>query len=131
VRTVLAATAVALVLVVPLVLLFVGGDDDGDGEPQARGSGLRIERSGAQLIVYLRPADNVPDRAGGARRVVLRCVDGGQRIVVAQDEAWPFTDTDGGTLDPHAHVTLDPATMDAVSSCHVLGTEPLLEGAAP
>jgi len=130
VRTVVAAIVVALVLIVPLVALFAGGGDDASESKEA-GGGLRIEHSGSQLIVYVDPADNTPERAGGARRVILRCVDGGERIVVAQDEAWPFTDTDAGTLDPHAHVTLDPGTMDAVSSCHVLGTEPRLEGAAP
>jgi hypothetical protein len=131
VRTVLAAIAVALVLIVPLVLLFAGGggDDDGDGEPQE--SGLRLERSATELIAYVEPADNVPERAGGARSVTLRCVDADDRLVIAANQAWPFADTDGGTLDAHAHLPLDPASLDAVASCRVLGTEPLLAGAAP
>jgi hypothetical protein len=128
-RTVLAAVVVALILIVPLVLLFAGSG--GDDEDPASSGGLRIERSGGQLIVYVDPAYNTPARTGGARRVILRCLDGGDRIVISQDEAWPFTDTDAGTLDPHAHVTLDPGTLDAVRNCHVLGTEPRLEGAAP
>jgi hypothetical protein len=132
VRTVVAAVAIALVVIVPLVLLFAGGGDGDDAAEEAPdATALRIERAANQLIVYVEPADNVPERAGGARRVVLRCVDASDQLVIAQDEAWPFTDTDAGTLDAHAHVTLDPGTLDAVSSCHLLGTEPRLEGAAP
>jgi hypothetical protein len=132
VRTVLATAAIALVLVVPLVLLFAGGGDDEDEPAEPERAGLRIERfGGSQLIVFLDPAVNTPERAGGARAVTLRCVDASDRLVIAQDAAWPLTDTDAGTLDPHVHVSLDPAALEAVATCRVLGTEPLLEGAAP
>jgi hypothetical protein len=131
VRTVLAVVAVALVLIVPVVLLFAsgGGDDGGEGEEPA--AGLRLERSGSEVIVYVEAADNVPERAGGARAVTVRCTDADDRLVIAANQAWPFSDTDGGTLDPHAHLPLDQASLDSVKSCRVLGTEPLLEGSLP
>jgi hypothetical protein len=131
VRTVLAAIAVALVLVIPLVLLFAGGGDDGDESPEQSGSGLLIERFGTELLVTVEPADNVAERAGGARSVRLRCVDADDQLVAAQDEAWPFADTDGGTLKPHAHVPLEAAQQERVSTCRLVGTEPLLEGSLP
>jgi hypothetical protein len=128
VRTVLAVVAVALVLIVPLALLFAGGggDDDESAEPQS--GGLTIERAASELLVYVEPADNVAARSGGARSVTLRCVDADDQLVAAQDEAWPFADTDGGTLKPHAHVPLESAQQELVSSCRLVGTEPLLEG---
>jgi hypothetical protein len=128
--TVLAAAVIALVLIVPLVLLFAGGGSDDDGT-EAHGSDLRVERFGSELVVSVEPADNVPERAGGARSVTLRCVDSDDQLVAAQDEAWPFTDTDGDTLNPHAHVPLDPGRQALVRSCRLIGTEPLLEGALP
>jgi hypothetical protein len=131
VRTVLAVVAVALVLVVPLVLLFAGGGDGGDDSADQSGGGLLIERFGAELVVTVEPTDNVAERAGGARSVTLRCVDADDRLIAAQDEAWPFADTDGGTLKPHAHVPLQAAQQELVSSCRLVGTEPLLEGPAP
>jgi hypothetical protein len=131
VRTVVGVIAVALLLVVPLALLLAGGGDDGDVEPQESGAELRLERSGGELIVYVDPADNVPEQAGGARAVTVRCLDAEDQLVIAANQAWPFGDTDGGTLDPHAHLPLDPVSLESVSSCRVLGTEPLLTGSLP
>jgi hypothetical protein len=128
VRTVLAVVAVALVLIVPLVLLFAGGGNNGDEPAEPAAGGLRLERAGSELIVYVNPADNVPERAGGARAVTVRCTDADDRLVIEANQAWPFADTDGGKLDAHAHLPLDPASLDSVRSCRVLGTEPLLEG---
>jgi hypothetical protein len=129
-RTVLAVVAVALLLLVPLALLFTGvGDDNGEAKPAA--GGLRLERSGSEVIVYVKAADNVPERAGGARAVTVRCMDADDRLVIAANQAWPFSDTDGGTLDAHAHLPLDQASLDSVRTCRVLGTEPLLEGSLP
>jgi hypothetical protein len=130
-RTVVAATAIALVLIVPLVLLFAGGGDGGNESAVQRESSLLIERFRAELVVTVEPTDNVAERAGGARSVTLRCVDGDDQLVAAQDEAWPFADTDGGTLKPHAHVPLEAAQQELVSSCRLVGTEPVLEGSLP
>jgi hypothetical protein len=131
VRTVLAVVAIGLVLIVSLALLFAGGGDDGDESPEESGSGLLIERFGTELLVTVEPTDNVAERAGGARSVTLRCVDADDQLVAAQDEAWPFAETDGGTLKPHAHVPLEAAQQELVSSCRLVGTEPLLEGSLP
>jgi hypothetical protein len=42
--------------------------------------------------------------------------------------ALAFTDTDQGTLDPHAHVGMDPALRDRIARCRITGTDPPLEG---
>jgi hypothetical protein len=127
---VVASIVVALILIVPLVLLFAGGGGD-DPERQTRAAGaMRVERFGAgvpELIVSVEPAANVPARAGGARSVTLRCMDADGQPVISQDEAWPFTDTDGDTLNPHTHVTLDANQLELVSRCRLIGTEPPLE----
>jgi hypothetical protein len=130
-RTRLAALVVLAVVAVPLAILALGGGDDAEPKPKPqRSTGLRVERgtSGSDLTIYVKPAVNVPARAGGRRQVLLECVDSDGDAVMAQDEAWPFADTDQGTLDPHAHMALDPLSISAVERCVLEGTEPLLEG---
>jgi hypothetical protein len=130
-RAVLVAVVVLVVIGVPLALLLGGGDDDPTPKPKPpRATGLRVERgtSGSDLIIYVKPAVNVAARAGGRRQVLLECVDSDGDAVQAQDEAWPFADTDQGTLDPHAHMVLDPLSITAVERCLLEGTEPLLDG---
>jgi hypothetical protein len=83
------------------------------------------------LVVYVKPAVNVPARAGGRRQVLLKCVDADGELVMAQDEAWPFAQTDGGLFEPHAHMVLDPIGASAVDRCLLEGTEPLLEAKVP
>jgi len=132
-RTVLVVIVVLLVVGVPVAALFASGGDDEPSQPEAAEPGLRLELSTAlpELIVYVEPSANEPERAGGARSVTLRCVDAGGRLVAAQDEAWPFADTDSGTLDPHAHVTVDAERMGEISGCTLVGTDPPLEGSVP
>jgi hypothetical protein len=134
-RAVLVAVVVIAIIGVPLAVLFSGGGDDPKPKPKAtqHATGLRVERgtSGSDLTVYVKAAVNVPARAAGRRQVVLRCVDADGELVIAQDEAWPFAETDQGLFDPHAHVVLDPLGASAVERCMLQGTEPLLEGPVP
>lgn len=128
-RTRLSVVIVLVILAVPLVVLILGGggdDESGRGERPA----LRVERSASApgLIVYVTPKANVPASAGGARTVMVRCVDASGRLVHAHEEAWPFAGTDPLAGGPHAHVPLDPAGMSDVDSCRLEGTKPLLEG---
>jgi hypothetical protein len=134
-RAVLIAVVVLVVIGLPLgVLVSGGGGDDPAPKPRPhRATGLRIERGsgGADLVVYVKPAVNVPGRARGHRQVQLKCVDSDGSLVMAQDEAWPFSQTDGGLFEPHAHVVLDPIGASAVERCLLAGTKPLLEGPVP
>ena len=128
-RAVLVAVVVLVVIGVPLAVLFAGGGDDPESKPKPRrASGLRVERGTSDLTIYVKPAVNVPARAGGRRQVLLDCVDSDGDTIQAQDEAWPFAETDQGAFDPHAHMVLDPLSITAVESCLLEGTEPLLEG---
>jgi hypothetical protein len=129
-RAVLVAVVFAVVIGVPLAILFAsGGDDEQQAESApAKVTGLRVERgTSADLIIYVKPAVNVPKRAGGRSEVVLACVDSDGDTVMAQDEQWPFQDTDQYAVGPHAHMTLDPLSITAVERCLVEGTEPRLQ----
>lgn len=129
-RTRLVALAVLLALSVPLVIVaLAGGGGDGDSEQPA---GLRVERTPGgmpEIIVYLEDRSlNEPSTAGGAATVVVECVDSGGVVVSSKPESWPFTDTDQGTLDPHAHVAMSQELVDRIARCRLKGTDPPLEG---
>jgi FlaG/FlaF family flagellin (archaellin) len=127
-RAVLVAVVVLVVIGVPMAVLLGGGGDDPAPKPKPRATGLRVDRGTSDLTVYIKPAVNVPARAGGRRQVLLKCVDSDGDTVMAQDEAWPFAETDQGAFDPHAHMTLDPLSISAVERCLLEGTDPLLDG---
>jgi hypothetical protein len=126
-RTRLVALVVLLALAVPLTIVAATGSGGGDDEEEA---GLRVERSPdlPELIVYLDPDVNKPERTGGRRTVVVECVDGSGGVLARRDEAFPFTDTDQNTLDPHVHMRVNPARINDVVRCRVRPAEPPLEG---
>jgi hypothetical protein len=126
-RTRLVALVVLLVVAVPLAVVAVAGSGGAGEEPKE--DVLRVERSAElpELLLLVQPDANVPDTAGGRRTVTLECFDGAGVIVASQEEAWPFTDTDRRTLDPHAHLPVNPARIGEVERCRLKQTEPVLE----
>jgi hypothetical protein len=126
-RTRLVALVVLLAVAVPLTIVAVVGSGGGDDDEE---TGLRVERSPdlPELIVFLTPEANTPERAGGRQSVTVECLDTGGRVLSRQDETWPLTETDGDTLDPHAHVKVNPARINDVESCRVRPADPPLEG---
>ena len=126
-RTRLVTLVVLLAVALPLTIVAVvgsgGGDDEEDG-------GLRVERSPdlPELIVFLSPDANNPERTGGRRSVVVECLDTNGGVVARGNEAWPFTDTDQDTLDPHVHMPTNPARINDVVRCRVRPADPPLEG---
>jgi hypothetical protein len=126
-RTRLVALVVLLAVAVPLTIVAVAGSG---GEGEEEDTGLRVERSPAppELIVYLSPDVNTPERAGGRQSVTVECLDKEGRVIARQDEGWPFTETDEGTLDPHAHVAVTAQRINDVERCRVRPVEPPLEG---
>ena len=127
-RTRLVALVVLLAVAAPLVIVAIvgsGGGDEGTEE-----TGLRVERSPGlpELLVYLTPEVNTPERTGGRESVTVECLDAGGQVVSRQTEAWPFTDTDQQTVEPHAHVPVNPARMNDVERCRVRPADPPLEG---
>ena len=129
-RTRLVALAVLLAVGVPLVIVALAGSS---GEEDSRPpGGLRVEQTAAglaEITVYVEDrALNKANTAGGAREVDVQCVDRGGELVFAKTEPWPFADTDGGTLDPHAHVGVDVEQLERITRCRLEGTDPPLEG---
>jgi hypothetical protein len=126
-RTRLVALVVLLAVAVPLTVVAAvgsgGGDDDDD-------SAVRVERSPElpEMLVFLSPDANTPERAGGRATVTVECLDGAGGVVAQQDERWPFTDTDQNTLDPHAHIPVNPARINDVERCRVRPADPPLQG---
>jgi hypothetical protein len=127
-RTRVAALALLVVVSVPLVVIAAsssGGEDAGSG-------GLRVERGPPGLVIYVEDADaNRPATLGGERAAMIECLDSGGSAVWRAPQPWPFTDTDGGRLDPHVHLALDPALLARIVRCRVAGSDPPLEAELP
>jgi hypothetical protein len=125
-RTRLVALVVILALAVPLAIVAIAGSggDEEDKEPE-----MYVQRAPDvfELRVFLEPEVNTPDRTRGRRSVTVECLDDSGTVIASQDEAWPFTDTDQNTLDPHAHIPVNPARIDDVSLCRVKQARPPLE----
>lgn len=122
------ALAVLLVVSVPLVVIAAsstGGDD-------ATSSALRAERAPPGLVLYMEDADvNRPATLGGDRAAMIECLDSGGSAVWRAAQPWPFTDTDGGRLDPHVHLAIDPAHLARIVRCRIAGADPALEARLP
>jgi hypothetical protein len=120
--------ALAAVLAVSAALVAVALSSGGDDE---RPGGLRVERmpGAAEVVVYVEDLDaNRAETVDGAARITLECVDRDGQVVWSSREAWPFLDTDAGTLDPHVHLTMEPAVIDRIDRCRLMDTDPPLEG---
>jgi hypothetical protein len=123
----LAALAVLLAVLVPLVVIAVSSGGSDDGAP----AGLRVERAPdvPEVIVSVEdPEVNRAETSGGAARVTLQCLDRDGEVVWSSRERWPFTNTDGGTLDPHVHLAMAATVVDRVARCRLNDTDPRLEG---
>ncbi len=131
-RTRLVALAVLLAVAAPLVILALAGRDDDEVAPERQPAGLRIERTPGglpEITIYLEDRSlNKASTARGAATVVIECVDADGQVVSSRPEAWPFLDTDEGTVEPHAHVDMDPALLEQIARCRLTGTDPPLEG---
>jgi hypothetical protein len=126
-RTRLVALVVLLAVAIPLTIVAVVGSAGGDDEEEAS---LRVERSPdlPELRVYLDPDVNTPERTGGRQSVLVECLNEAGEVVARADEAFPFTDTDQETLDPHVHMPVNPARINDVVRCRVRPADPPLEG---
>ena len=60
--------------------------------------------------------------------MTVECEDRRGEVVFRRPERWPFTDTDGSTIDPHAHVGVEEQALGLIARCRLAGTEPSLEG---
>jgi hypothetical protein len=124
------ALAALLAVAVPLIVIAVSS---GGGE--AKPGGLRVERSAGNLreiVVYVEDPDvNLAATAAGARQVTLECVDREGDVAARSREAWPFSDTDQGALDPHVHVSVNPSALERIVRCRLRKTDPPLEGRLP
>jgi hypothetical protein len=125
-RTRLVALVVILALAAPLAIVAIAGSGGGgeDKEPE-----MYVQRSPEvfEVRVFVEPEVNVPGRTRGRESVTVECVDDAGAVIATQDEAWPFTDTDQNTLDPHAHIPVNPARIDDLTVCRLKQARPPLE----
>jgi hypothetical protein len=129
-RTPLVALVVLIAISVPVVALLVSRDGGAARERPA--PGLRLEGAPGELILYVPDVRlNKTATADGARQVTLQCLDRDGVVTFSAPQAWPFLDTDAGTLDPHIHVSMPPEALDSIARCRLEGTDPLLEGRRP
>lgn len=130
-RTRLIALAVLLAISVPLIVIAAAGG----GSEDAGRDGIRVEPSNRglpEIVIYLEDPDvNMLATTDGARRVAIECTDQAGAVVFTGTERWPFSDTDGGVLDPHVHVPVDPSRLGSIHHCRLKGTDPKLEGGRP
>jgi hypothetical protein len=127
-RTRLVALVVLLAVALPLTVVALIGSGGGDEEPEP--GDLRVERSPElpELIVMLKPDANTPGRAEGRSTVAVHCYDANGQVIARSDEAWPFTDTDQNTRDPHVHIPVNPVRINDVERCRIRPASPPLEG---
>jgi hypothetical protein len=107
-------------------VIAVAGGGSGDDRP-----GLRVERAQGipEVVIYLEdPGVNDPKTNRDRTRVRIECMDRGGAVIFRGRERWPFSDTDGGRFDPHAHVLVGPELVDRIDRCRFRGTDPALEG---
>jgi hypothetical protein len=123
-----AALAVLLVVSVPVVVIVAsssGGED-------ATSSALRAERVPPGLVLYMEdPSVNQPATLDGDRAATIECLDSGGSAIWRGARPWPFTDTDGGRLDPHVHIDVEPARLARIVRCRLAGSDPSLEAKLP
>jgi hypothetical protein len=120
----LAAVLVVVSAAVVAVALSAGGGDEAPG-------GLRVERmpGAPEVVVYVEDLEaNRAETADGAARITLECLNRDGQVVRSSRVAWPFLETDGGTLDPHVHLRMEPALIERVERCRLKDTDPPLEG---
>lgn len=118
VASVVAALTVAALIGIALL------SQEGKGDLS---TGLRVERGpgatgSTDLWLYVEDQLNVPETTGGSDVVELECVDSSGKVIVEGSQPWPLTETDGGTLDAHAHQTLTPMEDREVTRCRLVGT---------
>ena len=117
----LIALVVLLAVATPLLIVAVsssGGDESGAAKPSLRTE--RLPGATPEVVVYAEdPSANTPAAVGGERTVTVECLDSRDEVVFSSTHAWPFTDTDDGTLDPHQHLNIDEGTVNRVASCRL------------
>lgn len=101
----------------------------GGGAEEARGLRVETTPGASEIVIYVEdPAVNEPETSRGRAEVGIECVDSGGVVVLRRHEAWPFKDTDGGTLDPHVHVGVNPSVPGRIARCRLRDTDPRLQG---
>ena len=130
-RRMAAAALLAVGAALPIAACGSQGDDPGAEAKTATEAKadplLRVDATegpkGTELIVYvLDPAVNTTETAQGKRKVTLRCLDKGRKVLVKERQPWPFTDTDNGLTDAHVHQRVPRAKATQVSRCELEGT---------
>ena len=123
-KTVVPALAILAVIVVPILIWATtsGGSNDQ----------LRIDQGvsvfgGPEIVVNVPKKLNLTSETGGATSVKLICEDGNGKTVLSTNQPWPFINEVGYPY-PHIHQSVTPKQLQALATCHLVGTKTKLSG---
>ena len=102
-----------VVIFVPVVLVLVLRD--GRSGPRAAGTAACGSRERPASSPSISPTSKPEQGRHGGRgeQVTLECLDRDGAVVYSAPQAWPFLETDGGTVEPHAHAPMPPEALNA------------------
>lgn len=137
-RVLLAGALLAVAVVVVTGVLAVGGSGGEGDKPDAPVRAkltleqyTRPDTGATELLVSLRETRlNTPDTTGGARTVLLRCVDEGGAPTIRARTKWPLLEESGYPF-PHVHHLADRRLLSRVRGCRLTGPGIDFEGRVP
>lgn len=124
---ILVAVGVLLVAVAVVVVLVAGGSGEDTDRP------LRTTRAQLTLESAVQPESGYPElivslpeqrlntlaTSGGARSVLLRCVDKRGDQTIRQKHGWPLQEEVG--FFPHVHQPIQPQVLRDLGGCRMTG----------
>lgn len=103
----------------------------GCGGPQLKVRFYDNVQTGREVLVSVPRDVNKPETAHGKAQVRLQCFDRRNRMVVNEDQPWPFVADGMGDRLPHVHQRGFRRVLDRVARCRLVGTNPPLAGELP
>ena len=123
-KTLIPLIAIGVLIVVPIGIWAATSGGSGDK--------LRIDQGvsvfgGPEIVVNVPKKLNLASETGGATSVKLICEDGRGNAVLSTNQPWPFINEVGYPY-PHIHQSVTPKQLQAIATCHLVGTKTKLSG---
>jgi len=123
-KTIVPALGILALIIVPVLVWAATSGGSGDK--------LRIDQGvsvfgGPEIVVNVPKKLNLASETGGATSVKLICEDGRGNAVLSTNQPWPFINEVGYPY-PHIHQSVTPKQLQAIATCHLVGTKTKLSG---